>query len=255
MKMKIIPVLAVLATLAGCAVPMTDSDETIGEVGQAFVWQAPPPVGYWSFNDCSENVVLNQGELSLPATLYNGASCGPSTFGSAGIFDGIDDRAEIAYNSALDFTNQMTVSAWVKPNGTSAPQTIAGKWYAPDSYMLWLSNGSYRFSVALAGGGWFSVATPATAGVFSHVTGVFDGANLNIYVGANLMAQTSAVGTLQASARSVTIGNHPTWNPFAGAIDEVQLYNVALSAEQIGGVHMWTCTGCSGDHCCDPYGH
>jgi len=45
----------------------------------------------------------------------------------------------------------------------------------------------------------------------------------------------------------VTIGNHPTWNPFVGAVDEVQLYDVALSRKQ---VLQYYCAGCSGNQCC-----
>jgi hypothetical protein len=250
MKMKSILVLAALAALPGCLGPTIDSEEAIGEASQAWYIAPPPPIGNWHFNNCDGDVVTNNGSQWLAATLYNGASCGPGFSGSAGIFDGIDDRAEIPYDSALDFTNAMTVSAWVKSNDTSVPQTIVSKWYAPNSYMLWLSNGRYRFSVELAGGERVAIAATgtATAGVFSHVTGVFNGATLKIYVNGDLKGSTDAAGTLQASTRPVTIGNHS--HPYAGAIDEVQLYDVALSDAQVAEEHELYCSGCSGSQCC-----
>jgi hypothetical protein len=245
--------LAVLATFPGCVGPTTDADETIDEAGQAFVPAPPPaPVGYWTFDDCDGNIVPNEEGDWGAAALYDGASCGPGGYaGSAGVFDGADDRAQVAYDGAFDFTKAMTVSAWVKPNGTSAPQTLVGKWYAPDSYLLWLSNGSYRFSVALAGGGSFSVSAPATVGVFSRVTGIFGQGYLKIYVdGALIQSASIGGGTLQPSTRPVTIGNHPAWNPFSGAIDEVQLYDVDLTAG--GGGYRAKCAGCPNPDACCP---
>jgi len=156
-----------------------DEDGGIGEVSQAL---EPAPVAYWSFDTCSGNVVPNEQGSWGAANLLNGASCGAANTGTAGYFDGVDDRAEVPYDSRLDFTNVLSVSATVKPNDTTAPQTIVGKWYGPDSYLLWLSNGQYRFSVALADGSRPSISTPAAAGVFSKVMGTFDGNVLRMYV-------------------------------------------------------------------------
>jgi hypothetical protein len=247
-KKSVVPVLIViaLATLGGCSGPTTDSEEAIGEASQAVLM--PVPIGYWKFDDyCPGNIVPNEeGLWGGDATLYNGAYCSST----AGFFGGANDRAEIPYHPALDFTNVMSVSAWVKADDTNPPQTIVGKWYAPDSYLLWLSNGSYRFSVALAGGGSYSVAAPAPPDITSHVIGVFDGSKLVIYVNGVPGPSASVVGTLKASTRPVTIGNHPSWNAFKGSIDEVQLFDVALAERSI---QQKYCGGCSPPSSCCPF--
>lgn len=238
----------VLTALAGCLSPSADSEEVIGEAEQEQLGFVPDPVGVWTFDNCTGNVVPN--ELDGPdATLYNGAWCDAGYEGGAGYFDGVNDRAEVPHDSSVSFTNAMTVSAWVNPEGISAPQTIVGKWYAPDSYLLSLSNGTYRFSVALAGGVATSVAAPATASTWTHVAGVFNGAEIKIYLNGKLHASAPAMGTLQSSYRPVTIGNHPTWNPFKGKIDKVVLYNVDYSVSAPSRCFP-TCLGCDGKQCC-----
>jgi hypothetical protein len=127
----------------------------------------------------------------------------------------------------------MTVSAWVKPNGNEASQTILAKWAGGGSaYRLFLANGSYRFVVALEGGSQVSVIAPATPGVFAHLAGVFDGSNVEIFVNGALVQSKAAPGTSHLSARPAMIGNVSN-QPFAGAIDEVRLSNKALSSRQI----------------------
>jgi hypothetical protein len=42
-----------------------------------------------------------------------------------------------------------------------------------------------------------------------------------------------AAGPLQQSDRPLTIGNHPSWNAYAGDIDEVRVFGQALSADQV----------------------
>lgn len=78
------------------------------------------------------------------------------------------------------------------------------------------------------------MAAPAATGVWQHVAGVYDGANLLLYRNGALVASTRASGTLQQSARPVVIGNHPSWSAFNGNIDHVYLYNRALTAAEIG---------------------
>jgi hypothetical protein len=221
---------SVLMVSTGCSDPAVESAEAIDSVSQAYAGQdlIPPPVAHWTFDNCAEGEVPNEGQEWGEANLLNGVTCGAGAFNTAGIFDGVNDRAEVADDLRLHFTNVLTISAWVKPISTTPPQTIVGKWYAPDSYLLWLSNGYYRFSVALADGTYASVALPATANAYAKLVGRFNGQSIELLVSdstADQVTSATAAGTLRQSDRPVTMGNHPSWNPYKGEIDEVKLYN------------------------------
>src|SRR6185503_4932513 len=103
---------------AGCGGVGDELPDEPVEAAASALTTMPLPVAYWSFDRCDAGVVLNDRGTGLNAALYNGASCGAGRYGSAGTFDGVDDRAEIADAAALHFSGAMTVSAWVKPTST-----------------------------------------------------------------------------------------------------------------------------------------
>ncbi len=199
----------------------------------------PFPVASWDFNECGgagQSLLASQLVNTANGTTVRNVTCGKGKFRYAAWFNGVDSLIEIPDQPSFNFTNQMSVSAWVNPSRLSGLQTIVNKWYAMDSYMLVIDNGNYIFVVAFPGGEWgtpIKVSAPATLGFWTHLAGVFDGQKLLLYVNGQLAATTVARGTLQASDRPISIGNHPSWNAFQGGIDQVRLYNVALDAQQI----------------------
>ncbi|MEW6495722.1 MAG: LamG-like jellyroll fold domain-containing protein [Cyanobacteriota bacterium] len=199
----------------------------------------PSLVGYWNFDRCSNTgkpMLANQLGGQVQGARLQGVSCDRGRFGSAALFDGVDDLIEIPDQPSFHFTNQMTVTAWVKPLRVSGLQTIVNKWYARDSYMLLMENGNFVFTVAFPNGQQgipVKVSAPATQGVWTHIAGVYDGQMLLLYINGQLAASTAASGILQDSQRPISIGNHPSWNAFQGSIDEVRLYNIALDATQV----------------------
>ncbi len=236
--------LSVTATTGSCSsdavddAPEVEDGRKVGELVSL-----PPPVAYWKYDDaCSSTTVTDSSGNAAHGTKLNGAGC--QTDGrieSAGSFDGVDDRVEVADRAAFHFTTAMTVAAWVKPSRLAGPQTIVNKWYAPDSYILMLQDGFYRFGVAIANGPTISIAAPAAVNRWAHVAGVFNGSTIALYVDGVVQATAAAAGGLQSSGRPIEMGNHPSWNSYAGLIDEVRLYNVALSASQVQqlGQEVW----------------
>ncbi len=199
----------------------------------------PSLVGYWNFDGCSDTskpMLANQLGSQVQGARLKGVICDRGRFGAAAFFDGVDDLIEIPDHRSFHFTNQMTATAWVKPLRVSGLQTIVNKWYVKDSYMLLIENGNFVFTVAFPNGQQgipVKVSAPATQGVWTHVTGVYDGQMLLLYINGQLAASTAASGILQDSQRPISIGNNPSWNAFHGSIDEVRLYNITLDATQV----------------------
>lgn len=228
----------------------------------------PPPEAHWSFDACDGLIASEtetkessggSGSASVAGAAWrpvealgssvvaddaghghhgtaSGTTCVAGRVGHARRFDGVDDRVEVAHHPRFDATAALTVSAWVKPSRLSGSQTLINKWYALDSWGLFLIDGSWVFSVAFPDGVWGRTATvsaPATASVWTHVTGVYDGAELTLYVNGSRVDSLAAPGLLQQSDRPVLLGSNPDWNAFEGTLDEVRVYNRVLSGGQI----------------------
>jgi hypothetical protein len=216
----------------------------LGVFCQALNAQELLPAAYWSFNRCGLDVNEDNERIILDGSgngnhlVLEGVTCARGKFGRAGSFDGVEGLAETEEN-VLNFTEKLTISAWVYPETVDGVQTIVNKWYGMDSYALSIAKGAFEFKVTFPGGPWgitVTVSAPATAGKWSHVVGVFDGESqkARIYVNGVREGSTKTPGNiLQQSMRPVAVGNHPTWNPFNGLIDEVGLYNAALSGRQV----------------------
>ena len=189
----------------------------------------PEPVLYIDFEQCD-------GGLYTGPEAYGGVACQPGKFGKAGDFDGIDDGVEIEDSPAYHFTDALTLAAWVRPDVISGSHTIVNKWYAMDSYSLSIANGKIFFSVAFPGGTWGTTVdaeSPAVVGEWTHVAGVYDGSFIMLYLNGTMVASKKASGDIQPSARPISVGNHPSWNAYDGLIDEVRLYDTALTQLQV----------------------
>ena len=77
-------------------------------------------------------------------------------------------------------------------------------------------------------------------GTWHHVAGVFDGSNLLLYVDGRLAAKDHANKPAAATSYGLAIGNSCSANintldkmGFIGTMDDVMMFNHALSAEEI----------------------
>ena len=68
-------------------------------------------------------------------------------------------------------------------------------------------------------------------GTWTHIAGTYDGANLRLYVNGVLVKTQARTGTIFSSPNPLYIGGKGS--QFSGLIDEVRVYNRALSAAEI----------------------
>ncbi len=72
------------------------------------------------------------------------------------------------------------------------------------------------------------------AGAWSHVATTWDGTTSRLYVNGDEVASRPLSGTAVVSNGALRIGGNAIWAEwFKGTIDEVRVYNRALSAEQL----------------------
>jgi len=99
-----------------------------------------------------------------------------------------------------------------------------------------LANGQPRFWISRTGGTTYPAGTAGMfkAGTWHHVAGVYDGARVRLYVDGNLVASANATGNLAGYDTVLRMGaNGVLTELMAGKLDEVRVYNRALSEGEI----------------------
>jgi hypothetical protein len=174
--------------------------------------------------------------------------------GQAFSFDGSNDRAQAADSPSLAVTGSMTIEGWLRVDAfpAGAPADHGEILFRGDDrggldpYSLSVEpNGNLLFQVSGLSGG-VGVQAPVPTGQFVHVAATLDDATgaMRLYVNGELAASmTTTVRPFAdldpASNPSVGIGNHggyptsPHNFPFDGLIDELSIYNRALTGEEV----------------------
>jgi hypothetical protein len=224
--------------------------------GYASAVVADNPVSYWRLGETNGTVahdfiggndgVYNDVTLGLPG--YSVIDSDPAAgFGAVNVYVGDISGTGVNFSGHTNFS----IEAWVKgPAGQVDESTIIAKGagssgtLAAEQFSMDVVSGNYRIFTR---GGNNSVyeadAAVGPDGNWQHVVGVYDDANstISIYVNGQPSGSpgtTRPIG-LRASSDPVSIGskhlgNDPNYDGFfTGTIDEVAVYNYALTADQI----------------------
>lgn len=168
-----------------------------------------------------------------------GATWTPSgRAGGALTFDGSNDMVTVADAASLDLTAGMTIDAWVRPEVIGDWSTVVLKEAAGGlAYGLYASdNGSRAAGYVNVGGGDEAAFSPGdiSTGTWTHLALTFDGASLRLYVDGTLVRTTAVSGPIRTTTRALRIGGNAVWGEwFSGTIDEVNVYDRALTPAEI----------------------
>ncbi len=210
-------------------------------------------VGLWSFNgaDMSGTTVYDRSGQGNNGTMTNYGTAGTSSkvigkVGQALLFDGVDDEVSIGSPSALALQNNLTVSAWVKRAVSGGTQTIVKRGNASS---LTTANQLYQMRIDSTGelsfsstGTTFTPSPAMTAPVneWVHFACTIDAANLILCYKNGVVSGNSATKTDGSPIDNTTLigkgGNGG--NFFNGNIDEVRIYNKALSASEVKQLYL-----------------
>jgi hypothetical protein len=214
-------------------------------------------VGWWPGEGAANDLVgTNNG------TLLGGATADtPGIVGTAFLFDGTNGYAEFPDSPVFHPTN-MTLEAWVRCDLLDTPTTTS---YPGQQYLVFKQNAEYGnfegFDLAkdrhppyigtndtwcfeatsVAGDNVYveSLITVKT-GVWYHVAGVRGSNYIQLYVNGQLQGQSNIdfpMGYGNLPLYFGTTGQSYWDHKFAGALDEVSLYNRALSGDEIAAIY------------------
>ncbi len=201
------------------------------------------PIAYWKFDE-GTGTAANDSAGTNPGTVY-GAKWLDGRVGKALRFDGLDDYVDCG-NAAVLAPEQMTIAFWMFAEGRPEYQRILGKGSESGNFV----GQDYIFSTASDGrveftfGQSFSQRVTVRCkdkvpvGRWVHIAATRDRSTVSLYVDGLLENTASYSFVPVAGNRHLfigSIGSPPyAWEGrFKGQIDDVRIYDKALSTEEV----------------------
>jgi hypothetical protein len=211
-------------------------------------------VGLWSFNgaDMNGTTAYDRSGNGNDGTLVNGPTPAEGRVGQGLSFIKANSQKITATSSSsLNITGPLSISAWVKLNSLPTASNFAN---IISKYDIGANAGGYDFRIfnnagtyqiglitynGTTGGSNQDYNLTPFIGQWVHLAAVYDGANSIVYVnGAEATRVANSVNPI-ANTKLLNIGNHGIYNGselsryLDGKMDEVRLYNRALSASEV----------------------
>src|SRR5262249_52765655 len=162
--------------------------------------------------------------------------------GSGLYFDGIDDNVTVPDSNSLDLSSSFTLSAWVNPASTFTDfRSILVKNY---SYYLYASVNGYCGAGNPLGGLEMGASqtvcqpSPLPINTWTHLAVTYNGSALTLYRNGVAVATSAFSGALSPTTGTLQIGASQFGEYFKGLIDEVRIYNRALTATEIQTIYQ-----------------
>src|SRR3989344_5397538 len=211
-------------------------------------------VGYWSFDgkDMANVTAYDRSGNANNGTLTNGPTRAIGKIGQGLSFDGSNDYVNVSDNANFDLGGKnFSISFWFKANEDL--NTIGDIWSDRRSILqkgvdsIGLANGAYQIffegdvdTVLIEfsnGANWFNAQTAKTswdANTWYHGVITHNQTTMSWYIDGILDSQTTRTETIQNNNDSLRIGrfDRNAWS-WTGLIDDVRIYNRALSADEI----------------------
>jgi hypothetical protein len=216
-------------------------------------------VGHWTFDgkDVVNGVILDRsgnGNNGNPSGISTSTFYKAGKIGQAGNFDGVNDYVNIGDIDTLDNATSFTICAWVKQPSINTTNYIVAKNNASSDGIFFreenpalVSGRANVYTIVVADSADTDTArvesatNMAVSNIWTYVCATYvanSSTGLRLYINgaqdANSPVSTTAISAIDAGSNFLRIGNRTDNNGFfRGAIDDVRVYNRALSASEI----------------------
>jgi hypothetical protein len=220
------------------------SIEKLEDALAALGWVPPPepqPVSHWKFDEGQGTIAYDS--VGTNDGFVQGATWTTGQINGALSFDGLNDYVDMADTIKNYLETSYTVSLWIKADTLISNKAILGYRHSTDGNPVLFQIGhNYEDvgidvrdnSLNLASA---TYANALTTNTWYHVAGVRNANTVNIYVnGVSGIPDSATFGAITPDNLKIgafQFGGNPPSNHFNGAIDDVMIFNRALSAQEI----------------------
>lgn len=166
-------------------------------------------------------------------------------------FDGINDFIDVGNDSSLSPTSQLSVSAWVNNTGAGTgtfPCIISNNSSSANNggFALVKNLNKWKFYLDTTGSsGWATAESNGTvvSNSWQHLCATWDGSTVIMYLNGQAQTTTASASQIVYNADTETIIGEYAASYFQGKIDEVAVFDTALTEEQVLAIYEETDTG------------
>ncbi len=198
-------------------------------------------VASWPMDQGSGTSLVDATTNGLHGTISGAAWAGIDsvfTTGDSLSFNGSSSYVSVPDSSRLDITGQISLSAWIYPRTVKSESVMRKGPGSSGVYYLYISgSGAVRLAINNIGWDTGGYTLPAT-GRWYHVVGTYNGQHRRIYVDGELRNEIAQAGVISANNYTLTIGQRgDSAEYFSGDLDELRIYNRALTAGEIAALY------------------
>lgn len=225
----------------------------------AYDYNKGAPVGWWKFDECQGNIAYDWSGIGNTGVITIGSGGSQNSLGTCAVgtsaawtngatgkinsslnFDGVDDYISIPNNNSLNLTESGgAISLWFKTN-TSATGSINGSLVAKtNSYGngYWFTKYNNKLRISLYGTSSLEMVGNKiiTDNIWHHAIANWTPNTLSIYIDGILDKSQSYSFTMSTANQPFYVARMSSSGEgyFQGQIDDVRIYNYALTSEQI----------------------
>lgn len=207
---------------------------------------APPAgiVAWWPAEDDAKDVIGGHD-----GTLEGNAGFTAGMVGRAFAFDGATQFVSVSPSTALQLKTGITIEGWVRAAGALTGNAgIAGTWNdnagAFRTYLFWVLGGQTQELVVSSDHASYLRAAdpePFPSDTWVHVAATFDGATIRVYRDGVEGGSAAMAGQIATNELPFLIGRTEGGsqgpNFWKGSIDELAVYDRALTATELAAIH------------------
>lgn len=202
-------------------------------------------VAAYGFDEATGTAVTDASGLGNDGTARNATRTTTGRFGGALSFNGRSSLVTVPDADSLDATTGVTVMAWVNSTVNNGSRLVVLKENPARAQMAYGLYGAGLFvgpSGRIVSGAAFTSRSAVTTtrlanGRWTHLAMTWDGSTIRLYRNGVQVATRTAGGNMADTTGALRIGGSPIRGEyFAGQIDEVRVYERALSAAEVASV-------------------
>jgi len=212
----------------------------LGVVGTAVAQVDPSLVGWWKFDEGVGAVAADSS-----GNKNNGSLHGPVEWTDAGKlggaikFTGPYNYVLVPNNATLNPTRALSITAWINPSWTGNNRILQKSSGGGDNQYRLLKEWGDNMVFHLPGLTPDRLEFPGCPplGEWTHLCATYDGSSMKVYYNGTVRGQQASSGQMGVSDGALCIGTKhitaPAGDEFNGMLDDVRIYNKALSVSEI----------------------